>query len=77
MTEQEDHNVPASAPPLSTTKGSHKKCAAMVADIPEPQFQRDNRNIRRKCGKCDLYDTGHIVATCGRAQQQLKNGVIK
>jgi hypothetical protein len=24
-----------------------------------------------------LYDTGHNAATCERAQQQLKNGVIK
>jgi hypothetical protein len=77
MTEQEEHNVLASAPPISTTKGSRKKCAGMTADIPQPHFQRDKRKKRRKCGRCGLYDTGHNAATCERAQQQLKNGVVK
>jgi hypothetical protein len=38
MTEQEECNVSASTPPVSTTKGKHKKCAGMTADIPEPHF---------------------------------------
>jgi hypothetical protein len=38
MIEQEEHNVLASAPPVSTTKGSHKKCAGMTANIPQPHF---------------------------------------
>jgi hypothetical protein len=77
MTEQEEHNVSASAPPVSTTKGNHKKYAGVIANIPQPHFQRDKRKKRRKCGSCDLYDTGHNVATCERAQQQLENSVIK
>jgi hypothetical protein len=67
MTEQEEHNVPASAPPVSTTKGSHKTCAGVTADIPQPHFQHDKRKKRRKCGRCGLYDTGHNAATCERA----------
>jgi hypothetical protein len=77
MIEQEERNVSASAPPISTTKGSHKKCAGMTADISQPHFQRDKRKKWRKCGRCDLYDTCHNAATCARAQQQLKNGVVK
>ena len=77
MTEHEDDNVSASAPPVSTTKGSRKKCAVMTEDIPQPHFQHDKRKKRRKCGRCGLYDTGHNATTCERAQQQLKNGVIK
>jgi hypothetical protein len=69
MTEQEECNVSVSAPPVSTTKGSHKKCAGMTVDIPQPDFQRDRRKKWRKCGRCGLYDTGHNVATCERAQQ--------
>jgi hypothetical protein len=69
MTEQEKCNVSVSAPPVSTTKGSHRKCARMTADIPQPHFQRDKRKKRRKCGRCDLYDTGHNTAICERAQQ--------
>jgi hypothetical protein len=77
MTEQEEHNVSASAPPVSITKGSHKKSLGMTADIPQPHFQCDKRKKRRKCGRCSLYDIGHNVATCERAHQQLENGVIK
>jgi hypothetical protein len=77
MTGQEERNVSASATPISTTKGSHKKCAGMTVDIPQPHFQCDKRKKRRKCGRCSLYDTGHNAATCERAQQQLKNGAIK
>jgi hypothetical protein len=77
MNEQEDHNVSVSAPHVSTTKGSRKKCVGMTADIPQPHFQCDKRKKRRKCGRCGLYDTSYNVATCERAQQQVKNGVIK
>jgi hypothetical protein len=77
MTEQEEHNVSASTPLLSTTKGSCKKCARMTADIPQPHFQHDKRKKKRKCGRCGLYDTVHNASTCERAQQQLENGVIK
>jgi hypothetical protein len=77
MTEEEERNVSASAPPVSTTKGSRKKCAGMVVDIPQPHFQCDKRNKRRKCGRCGLYDTCHNVATCERAQQHLEHGVVK
>jgi hypothetical protein len=69
MTEQEEHNVLASAPPISTTKGSRKKCAGMTAGIPQPHFLHDKRKKRRKCGKCGLYDIGHNATTCERAQQ--------
>jgi hypothetical protein len=44
MTEQEEHNVSAYAPPVSTIKDRRKKCAGMTADIPQPHFQRDKRN---------------------------------
>jgi hypothetical protein len=67
MSEQEEHNVSASVPPVSTTKGIRKKYAGMIADIPQPHFQCDKRKKRRKCGRCGMYDTGHIVATCERA----------
>jgi hypothetical protein len=77
MTKQEEHNVSASAPPVSTTKGSRKKYAGVIADIPQPHFQWDKRKKRRKCGRCDLYDTGHNAATCERAKQQLENSVVK
>jgi hypothetical protein len=77
MTEQEEHNVSAFAPPISTRKGSRKKYAGMIAGIPQPHFQRDKRKKQRKCGRCGLYDIGHNVATCERAQQQHKNGVVK
>jgi hypothetical protein len=77
MTEQEECNVSVSTPPVSTTKGSYKKCARMTAGITQPHFQCDKRKKRRKCGRCGLYDTGHNVTTCEREQQQLKNGVIK
>jgi hypothetical protein len=77
MIEQEEYNVSMSAPPVSTTRGSCKKCAWMIANIPQPHFQRDKRKKRRKCGRCGLYDTSHNATTCERAQQQLKNGVIK
>jgi hypothetical protein len=77
MTEQEERNVSASTPPVSTTKGSRRKCAGMTADIPQPHFQCDKRKKQRKCRRCGLYDTGHNAATCERAQQQLENGVIK
>jgi hypothetical protein len=49
----------------------------MTADIPQPHFQRDKRKKRRKCGRCGLYDIGQNAAICERAQQQLKNDVIK
>jgi hypothetical protein len=77
MTEEEEHNVSAFAPLVSTTKGSHKKYLGMIADISQPHFQRDKRKKRRKCGRCGMYDTSHNAVTCERAQQQLKNGVIK
>jgi hypothetical protein len=77
MTEQEEHNVSASAPPAFTTKGNHKTCVGITASIPQPHFQRDRRTKIRKCGRCGLYDTWHNVATCERVHQQLKNGVIK
>jgi hypothetical protein len=64
MTEQEERYISASAPPISTTKGSRKKCVRMTADIPQPHFQRDKGKKRRKCGRCGLYDTGHNAATC-------------
>jgi hypothetical protein len=67
MTEQDEHNVSASAPPVSTTKGSRKKYARMIADIPQPHFQWDKRKKQRKCGRCGTYDTGHNAATCERA----------
>jgi hypothetical protein len=38
MTEQEEHNVSASTPQVSTTKGSRKKYAGVIADIPQPHF---------------------------------------
>jgi hypothetical protein len=77
MTEKEERNVSSSAPPVSTTKGSRKKYTGVIADIPQPHFQWDKRKKRRKCGRCGLYDTGHNAAICERAQQQLKNSVIK
>jgi hypothetical protein len=77
MTEQEEHNVSTSAPPVSTIKGSHKKCAGKTVDIPQPHFQHDKRKKRRKCGRCGLYDTYHNATTYEKAQQQLKNGVVK
>jgi hypothetical protein len=77
MTEKEERNVSASAPSVSTTKGSRKKYTGVIADIPQPHFQWDKRKKWRKCGRCDLYDTGHNAAICERAQQQLKNSVIK
>jgi hypothetical protein len=43
MTKQEECNVSTSAPPVSTTKGSRKKCAGMTVEIPQPHFQRDKR----------------------------------
>jgi hypothetical protein len=69
MTEQVEYNVSTSAPHVSTTKGSHKKYIGMIADIPQPHFQRDKRKKRRKYGRCGLYDIGHNAATCERAQQ--------
>jgi hypothetical protein len=38
MVEQEECNVSTSAPPVSTTKGGHRKCAGMTANIPQPHF---------------------------------------
>jgi hypothetical protein len=61
----------------SRKKGIRKKYVGMIADIPQPHFQRDKRKKQRKCGRCGLYDTSHNAATCERAQQQLKNGVVK
>jgi hypothetical protein len=77
MIEQEEHNALVFAPRVSTTNGSLKKCAGMTTDIPQPHFQRDKRKKRRKYGRCGLYDTCHNAATCERAQQHLKIGVIK
>jgi hypothetical protein len=77
MVEQEECNVSTSAPPVSTTKGGHRKCVGMTTNIPQPHFQCDKRKKQRKCGICGLYDTCHNAATCERAQQQLKNGVVK
>jgi hypothetical protein len=68
MTEQEGCNVSASAPPVSTTKGSRKKCAGMTVAGPQPHFQCDKRKKQRKCERCDLYETGQNAATCERAQ---------
>jgi hypothetical protein len=69
MNEQEEHNVSTSTPLVSTTKGSCKKCVGMTVNIPQPHFQRAKKKKRRKCGRCGLYDTGHNMATCERAQQ--------
>jgi hypothetical protein len=69
MTDQEERNVSASAPLISTTKGIRKKCVGMTADIPQPHFLCDKRKKRRKCGTCGLYDIGHNAAACERAQQ--------
>ena len=71
------HQASASAPPVSTTKGSCKKSAQVTEDIPIPHFDRDRRKKRRKCTKCGLYDTGHNVGTCDKIQQQRENGVTK
>jgi hypothetical protein len=38
MTEQEEHNVSTSAPPISTTKVIRKKYIGIIADIPQPHF---------------------------------------
>jgi hypothetical protein len=38
MSEKEECNISASAPPVSTTKRHLKKCAKMTADIPQPHF---------------------------------------
>jgi hypothetical protein len=56
MSEQEECNVSTSAPPISTIRGSRKKCAGMTADIPQPHFQCDKRKKQRKCGRCGSYD---------------------
>jgi hypothetical protein len=47
MIEKEEHNVSASTPPVSTTKGSRKKYAGVIADIPQPHFQRDKRKTEK------------------------------
>jgi hypothetical protein len=66
MNEQEERNVSASTPPVSTTKGSRRKCAGMTVDILQPHFSVI-REKQRKCGRCGLYATGHNMATCERA----------
>jgi hypothetical protein len=52
MTAQEERNVSTSTPPVSTIKGSCKKCAWMTADIPQHHFQHEKGKKRRKCGRC-------------------------
>jgi hypothetical protein len=76
MTEQEEHNVSASAPPVSTTKGSRKKYTGIIADISQPHFQRDKRKKRRNCGRCGLYDTCHNEATSERAQHSNSSKMV-
>ena len=71
------HQASATAPPISTTKGSHKKSTQVTEDTHIPHFDRDRRKKRRKCSKCGLYDTGHNAATCDKIQQQRGNGVTK
>jgi hypothetical protein len=38
MTKQEEHNVSATAPLVSTTKGIRKKYVEMITDIPQSHF---------------------------------------
>ena len=73
MNEQEEANVSASAPPVSTTKGSRRRWPENE-EVPQPHFPRAKIKKSRKCSRCGLYNTGHNASTCERAQNQQANG---
>jgi hypothetical protein len=60
----EEHVISASAPPISTTKGSSKRNAT-GGDVPAPHFKRSKQSSHvRRCSKCNKL--GHYSTSCGR-----------
>jgi len=60
----QNHVVSASAPPISSTKGSRTKGVEGV-DLPAPHFKRpQGKNHKRCCKRCNK--SGHNITTCGR-----------
>ena len=54
----------ASAPPMSTTKGSRRKKLVGVENLPEPHRRReDGKKRTRRCSRC-LKKDGHYASTC-------------
>ncbi|KAK3153632.1 hypothetical protein QOZ80_2BG0178640 [Eleusine coracana subsp. coracana] len=72
---QEEINMSASTPPVSTTKGT-RRTGAKTEERPPPHFQRDRRKQRR-CLRCGLCDTGHNAATCERNKKERANNISK
>jgi hypothetical protein len=61
---EEEQNVSASAPPISSTKGSRAR-AVQGDDVPLPHFKRKPKATHtRRCTGCG--QTGHKITTCGR-----------
>jgi hypothetical protein len=68
MNEQEpsevEHHISASAPPVSSIKGSRAK-GVQDGDVPMPHFKRKPKATREhRCSRCK--QKGHKVTTCGR-----------
>jgi hypothetical protein len=60
----EEQVISASAPPISTTRGSHKRTAT-GGDVPAPHFKRPKQSSHvRRCSKCNKL--GHYSTSCGR-----------
>ena len=64
---KEEQNVLASAPPISSIKGSHVR-GLQGGDVPLPHFKRKGKLTHtRRCTGCGK--TGHKITTCGREVQ--------
>lgn len=76
---QEEMAISASAPPVSTTKGMHRRDEVdgcenrdQNEDVPEPHFKRQNqKKRRRRCSKCGKI-AGHNASTCGKEPKPTK-----
>lgn len=62
--------VSASAPPVSTTKGSRKKLLPVGENVPPPHFQRDRRKKEENIGSVDCMTHDTNTSTCKRSQNQ-------
>ena len=74
--DQEDVTISATAPPVSTTKGSRKRNTGDENE-PTPHFKRPKDKQKRRCSKCGQLATGHNAATCERVNAAKEQGVTK
>ncbi|KAG8078728.1 hypothetical protein GUJ93_ZPchr0007g3006 [Zizania palustris] len=66
----EEHiDISATAPPVSTTKGSRKRGNCMD-DVPEPHTRYEKKKIFKRCSTCGKRER-HNSRTCGKERVEV------